>query len=173
MKRIFGHTFLVIAMITMLAVIPAATHFDFFASSGAGDADDVTQASMVLPDQPSGDFLVLINSDLHSDTLADWKTFFTGDELPVIFEDVNCLVSQGDVTGQQLAERFLAQLPENQMVLRSENPVLLASKAETGYIDIAVFSQEMADAVGLDYESGIEGVIVLKVAGGEEESDAS
>ena len=164
------HIVIVIAMLILLAVVPAATHFDFLASGA--DSDAVSQASIVVPDQPSGDYIVLISRDLHKDTLGDWENFFTGEELAVIFEDVSCLTARGDVNGQQLAERFRAQLPENQMQLRSEDPTLLASKAEAGYIDIAVFSQEMADAVDLNTAGGSDSVAILRIRG-ESDQDAS
>ena len=35
------------------------------------------------------------------------------------------------------------------MTLREENPTLLVSKAENGYIDVAIFSKEMADSLNL------------------------
>lgn len=71
------------------------------------------------------------------------------------------------MTGILLAERMQAQLPENQMRLRSENPTLLVSKAEAGYIDVAVFSKEMADALKLKSSGQLEGVAVITVKGGD------
>lgn len=164
--KILGHAALVAAALFLLAGLPILTHFSF---SGAGqDADAATGASIELPDQPSGDFMVLVNRTLHPDTIDDWRDFFNDEEFVVIFEDVECLVSEGDVTGQQLAERFQAQLPENQMQLRAENATLLASKAEAGRIDIAVFSEEMAEALELSVSDKDENIAVIRVSGGEE-----
>ena len=144
LKRGLLHAGAVLAALMLLAGLPILTHFDIFGS--VSDPDAVSGASMELPDQPSGDFVVLMNSSLHKDTLEDWQLFFTGEDLPVIFEDIQCIVAEGDSGGQQLAERFMAQLPENQMTLRTEDPTLLVSKAEAGFIDVAVFSKEMAES---------------------------
>ncbi len=146
----------------LLAGIPIARNFDLLSAGDGSDA--VTQASVELPDQPSGDFVVLMNNSLHQDTMDDWAIFFSGDELPVIFEDIQCITAYGDVSGQQMAERYQIQLPENQMTLRSEDPTLLASKAEAGYIDTVIFSQEMADAVGLS-EDHLRDVTLIRVKG--------
>ena len=71
------------------------------------------------------------------------------------------------MTGILLAERMQAQLPENQMRLRSENPTLLVSKAEAGLIDVAVFSKEMAGALKLKSSGQMEGIAVITVKGGD------
>ena len=125
---------------------------------------------MELPDQPSGEFLVLINTKRHADTLEDWETFFKGEEedLPVIFDDIDCLAASSDVTAMQLADRYLAQLPENQMKLRIEDATMLASKAEAGLIDVAFFSEEMADALSLAGEKDMKDVRVIRVKGADE-----
>ena len=160
---IAAHVIIVVLAATLLAGLPIARNFDLFAGGGS---DAVTQATVELPDQPSGDFIVLLNTSMHEDTLDDWTAFFTGADMPVIFEDISCITAKGDVTGEQLAERFQLQLPENQMQLRSEDATMLASKAEAGYIDAAVFSSEMADAIGLSVEDR-SGVTVIRVQGGE------
>ena len=156
------HAAFTLTAIFLLAVLPIALHFPVFQKDAV---DAVSGSSLVLPDQPSGAFIVLINTSMHRDTLDDWTNFFTDSDFAVIFEDIRCLTAAGDVTGSQLAQRYQAQLPENQMTLREENPVLLASKAENGYIDVAVFSREMADALALSYRSGIDGVTVIEVGG--------
>ena len=56
-----------------------------------GQADAVTSASLVLPDQPSGAFLVLINSSRHPATLSEWNRFFTEQPVDVIMEDIDCI----------------------------------------------------------------------------------
>ena len=164
MKRIAGHVIFVIVILGLLVGIPIATHFDIFRGSGA---DTVSQATMELPDQPSGAFLVLINTQRHGDSMDEWRKFFTGEELPVIFDDIECAAASADVTALQLGDRYLAQLPENQMQLREENATLLVSKAEAGLIDVALFSQEMADALELADEGYLQeqGVTVIHVEG--------
>lgn len=157
------HAGLVILILGLLAVVPVATHFDVF--GGGNDADAVSQASVVIPDQPSGEYLVLINAERHEDTLDEWEAFFTGDELAVIFEDISVLTARGDTPGEQMAERYMAQLPENQMTMRSEDATLLVSKVEAGYFDVAVFSAEMAASLSLDTEgNGHVMTVVVKEA---------
>ena len=163
-SKLLIHAAAVVIALFFLAVLPILTHFDL--SGGQNDADAVSSASLELPDQPSGSFVVLINSSLHRDTLDDWTCFFRGDDLPVIFEDIQCIVAEGDASGRQLAERFMAQLPENQMVLRAEDPTLLVSKAEAGDIDVAVFSREMADLLQLAEPSALNDVVTVSVQGG-------
>lgn len=164
--KVFGHIGLVLVLLFLTAGLPILTHFDVFGGQDAADA--VSQASVALPDQPSGAFVVLINNSLHPDTMEDWKAFFTdADELPVIFENISCIVAEGDANGRQLAERFQIQLPENQMTLREENPTLLVSKAEAGLLDVAVFSKEMAEALKLAPAEQLNGLTVIELTGGE------
>ncbi|MDO4422005.1 MAG: hypothetical protein Q4C15_08185 [Eubacteriales bacterium] len=125
--------------------------------------DAVSSASIELPDSPSGEFLIIINRDLHEDTAEDWKDFFEGDYLKVIFEDINCLVPDGDVTGLELANRYMAILPENQMRVSGDDAVLIASKLEAGYVDIAILSADMADALGISTESIPDNMLVIKI----------
>lgn len=125
--------------------------------------DAVSSASIELPDSPSGEFLIIINRDLHEDTAEDWKDFFEGDSLKVIFEDIDCLVPDGDVTGLELANRYMAILPENQMRVSGDDAVLIASKLEAGYVDIAILSADMADALGISTESIPDNMLVIKI----------
>lgn len=160
----FGHVGLVILLLGILLGIPFAIHYNELVIRDSTDA--VTQASIPLPDQPSGEFVVLIKTSLHEDAIEDWKDFFHDEEFAVIFEDIECMVADGDSAGMQMAERYQAQLPENQMRLRTENPTLLVSKAETGYIDVVVFSREMAEALKLAPENELTDVTVIEVSDG-------
>ena len=162
-RKLLGHIGLVALTLVITVALPLWKYYGTIPAFQAVDA--VSGASMALPDQPSGDFIVLINTERHADTVDDWKLFFTDEDFPVIFDDISCFVAQGDATGKQMAERFMAQLPENQMTLHQENPTLLVSKAETGYIDVAVFSREMADALKLTPDTNI--VTVIEVKGGD------
>ena len=163
----FKHIMRILIMLFLFLILPCMIVFDI---PGGKDTslDAVTQASIDLPDQPSGDFVVLIKTNLHKDTIEDWKVFFNDGDFGVIFEDISCIVAEGDVSGLELAKRFMAQLPENQMVIRTENPTLLVSKAEAGYIDVVVLSREMADALKLAQEEDMDGVTVLLISGKEE-----
>ncbi|MBQ6134504.1 MAG: hypothetical protein IJI65_10165 [Lachnospiraceae bacterium] len=157
------HTLFVAAVLLLLVGLPFATHFDLSGFSSSPDA--VSSATIELPDQPSGEFLVIINKKLHNDTLSDWEKFFLGEELPVIFDDIRCASAKGDAGGIQLAERFRAQLPENQMTFRTEDPTLFISKVEEGYIDIAVISKEMADVLGFNPERLKRDMTVVSLSG--------
>ena len=158
------HPLLVTALLILLVGIPVLTHFDIFRSHTGPDA--VSGATIELPDQPSGKFLVVINSDLHKESISDWRKFFSGEDLPVIFDDIRCIAAKGDASGIQLAERFRILLPENQMTLRQEDPTLFISKVEEGYIDVAMMSAEMADALGFKKEALKDDLILVQISGG-------
>ena len=167
-KHRYIHVFFVAILLLLLAALPIARHTEMFASQGT---DANTGASMELPDEPSGEFVVLINESIHSDSLDQWEKFFTGKEVEVIFDDINCLVSKGDAAAIQMATVYLATLPENQMTLDTEDPTLLASKAESGYADVAVFSEEMADAIGFDADN-VTNMKVIYVRGGDDPNES-
>lgn len=124
--------------------------------------DAVSGASIKLPDKPSGDYVLLLNRSLHEDSFDDWVAFFRDGELNVIFDDINCIAALSDVDALKMADRLIAQLPENQMQLRTENPTLLVSKAENGCIDAAIFSKEFAEAMKLkaDPDGSIAYIII-------------
>lgn len=157
------HILFVAALLVLLVGIPYLPHFDIFGFRA--DPDAVSSATIELPKQPSGKFLVVINSALHRDSLSDWKKFFSGEDLPVIFDDIHCISAKGDAGGAQLATRFQVQLPENQMKLREEDPTLFISKVEEGYIDVAMMSEEIASALGFKSDALKEGFAVIHVSG--------
>lgn len=161
-----GHIIIVAIGVFFLAALPILKSFPIL-TFGIG-ADTLSSASYVVPDKPSGDFFVLINTSLHEDTIDDWSDFFSDKDYPVIFDDIKCLVAKDDLPGFLLAERFQAQLPENQMSLRTEDSMLLVSKAEAGLIDAAVFSREMAERLKLDLKGKIPGITVIELKGGED-----
>lgn len=130
--------------------------------------DAVSGASIDMPDRPSGDYVLLLNRSLHEETFDDWAAFFRDGELNVIFDDINCIAAQSDVDALKMADRLIAQLPENQMKLRTENPTLLVSKAENGCIDAAIFSKEMADAMKLRTDPD-DNIACIIIKGGEDE----
>ena len=158
------HTLFVAALLILLAGIPFLTHFDIFRSKDSPDA--VSGATIELPAQPSGKFLVVINSALHKESISDWRKFFSGEDLPVIFDDIRCIAAKGDASGIQLAERFRILLPENQMKMRQEDPTLFISKVEEGYIDVAMMSEEMADALGFKKEALKDDLMLVQISGG-------
>lgn len=130
--------------------------------------DTVSSASVKIPDKPSGEYVLLLNRSLHKESFDDWVAFFSDGELNVIFDNVNCLASESDTDALKMADRLIARLPENQMKLRTENPVLLVSKVENGCIDTAIFSKEMADEMKLRTDSD-DNIACIIIKGGEDE----
>lgn len=163
MKRL-THIVAVAAALFVTLGIPALAYVDFSVVFGGDAADAVTRASMELPERPSGNFVILLNSEKHDGTAEQWRGFFSGEEGDVIMDDVACLAARGDVTGVQLAERFRARLAENQMTVKQVDPTLLASRADAGVYDVVIVSAEMADALGLStaYERAETAVIEVR-----------
>lgn len=158
------HIIVVIAALFVILGIPTLSSVDVSALL-SGNPDAVTHASTELPDQPSGEFIVLINNDTQGDYIEEWREFFTEGDFGVIMSDIGCMTFEGDTTAIQLAERYQARLPENQMTLKSENALLLASKAECGLFDAIVASKEMADAYKLDDICARDSVTCITVKG--------
>ena len=162
-----GHLAAAAAAVLLCIILPGYFFTDLPARI-AGKTDAVSSASMEIPDQPSGSYLVLIKSDLHEDTLSEWTDFFTEQPVGVIMEDLHCFVDQADVSGQEAADRYRLRLAENQMTVTKENGTLLVSKAENGLFDVIVLSKEMADLQ--DYEKAMsrEDVTAVMVEGAAE-----
>lgn len=162
--RALRHIITVSAAILLTLGVPFASS-DSFKEIVSG-ADAVSSASIVV-DQPSGNYTVLINLDKHTDAenLALWEKFFAGEEVSFIFEDIKCTAARGDSGGIQLAENYLTRLPENQMTLRTEDPVLMLSKAEYGRFDVIVISKEMADMYGASTVYDKDNIEVISVKG--------
>lgn len=160
--------FHIVISLTAAALLVGAPAFYILKSSGNGDVDAISGATAKLPDKPSGEYVLLLNRSLHEDTVDEWTRFFRDGELDVIFDDISCIAAQNDVNAIEMAEILRAQLPENQMKLRTENPVLLASKAENGCIDAAFFSKEIADSLKLRTDAD-ENIICIAIKGGEQE----
>ncbi|MBR6873415.1 MAG: hypothetical protein IKN17_07940 [Ruminococcus sp.] len=130
------------------------------------DPDAVTSAS-VITDAPSGEFIVFINRSSHpnKDNLAKWHDFFSGQEVSFILEDITCCTAASDPLGKKLAENYRSRLPENQMTLRTEDAVLMLSKADHGKFDVIVMSAEAAEAYGGESVSSGD-VDVIRIKGG-------
>lgn len=165
-KRIAQHIGIVAAGILLTVVLPLS------ASGGLsyiteGAREDAVSGATVKVDKPSGEFLVLINRQLHTDQekLGQWETFFSGGEISYIFEDLACDVVQGDAAAGTLAESFIGQLPENQMKMRTEDSSMLSSRVDAGKFDIVILSREYAEALGLS-EPDPERTVQIHVKGG-------
>lgn len=163
--KVILHIIISVTAVFLLVGIPAAFILDQTQDKAP---DAVSGASVKLPDKPSGDYILLLNRSLHEESFNDWVAFFRDGEMNVIFDDINCIAAQSDVDALKMADRLIAQLPENQMQLRTENPTLLVSKAENGCIDAALFSKEMAEALKLKTKTN-ESIVCIIIKGGEDE----
>lgn len=145
--------------------IPAARS-DGLKAAVSGEHDAVASAT-VETDQPSGEYYVLINLDRRpdSESVSFWETFFSGGEVGFIFEDIECSVAKSDPSGLELAQSFQSRLPENQMKIKTEDSVLLFSKADHGKFDILVLSAETADAYNAYTAFERDNVRVISVRG--------
>jgi hypothetical protein len=144
MKKWIGHTAIVLAGVFLLLGIPFFTT-DYFKNLLHGDTDAVTSASVII-DQPSGDYLVLINRELHTDeeNLNTWIRFFSGEEISYLFEDISCSVAAADTGALTMAQSFQSRLPEKQMSIQTEDASLLMSRADRGKYDMIILSKEFA-----------------------------
>ncbi|MBQ7565002.1 MAG: hypothetical protein IJT16_13565 [Lachnospiraceae bacterium] len=105
----------------------------------------------------------MINQALHpnEEKLSAWRDFFEGREIPVIFEDISCVVGASDSTGYEMARSFQSRLPENQMRIRTENPALMLSKADYGKFDVLLLSKEAADVYNVSELYDEDGYIII------------
>lgn len=158
--KLLVHILIVAAALFLCLGLPALVYLP----NGDG-VDAVSGASLDVPDQPSGAFVVILNRERHR-ALEDWEAFFTEQEVGVIMEDLRCVTAAGDESGRQLAQRCQARLAENQMSLRSENGVLLVSKAERGLYDVVILSREAADAYDYSAVYARPDALVFAVEGG-------
>lgn len=163
MKRL-PHVLGILLALFLCLGAPALCYVDF-AALFSGDPDAVAQATMELPEQPSGRFIVLVNNAAHPKDLDQWIDFFSEKEVEVIMTDISCRVVDVDAAGVQLARRYQARLAENQMTLKREQGVLLASKAEEGLFDTLILSQEVADAYDLERVLQRPGYTLISVKG--------
>jgi hypothetical protein len=143
--NILKHTGIVLAGVLLLLGVPFLTT-DYFKSLINGDVDVVSSASVIIA-QPSGEYIVLINRDMHTDedNLNTWIAFFSGEEISYLFEDISCSVIKGDEGALTMARSFQSRLPEKQMSVRTEDASLLMSRADNGLYDIIIISKEYAE----------------------------
>ena len=139
------HVVIIISSIALILGVPFLTLGGASILRGDG-MDAVTSASVIL-DAPSGEYVILINREKHTeDKLEEWNHFFKGEDVSYIFEDLVCYVMDGDLGGQTMAESYQSRLPENQMQILSMDATLLLSRAEYGNVDVVILSAEMASA---------------------------
>ena len=164
MKRVLHGLLLALVTLAVL-ILPYRIFIGPIPTPWRGGVDAVTSPSVII-DAPSGEYLVLLNEEKHKkyNTVEDWAEFFSGESL-VIMDDVSCEVMNADVGGIDMANSYRSRLPENQMKVRTENPTLLVSKAEAGYVDVVVMSREMAEALSLAAEDELEGIREFTITG--------
>ncbi len=145
MRAVIRHIIIVLAGVFVLAGIPVLSTGYF---QNRLNGTDAVSAATVIIDQPSGAYVVLINKDRHLNTenLETWQTFFKGEEIGFLFEDISCTVADTDVPGFDMAQSFQSRLPENQMTLRKEDITLMLSKVGCGLFDVIMMSKEVYDA---------------------------
>lgn len=164
--KVIKHIIIVCVCLAAILGIP----FLHLYTKAFGDTDAVTSASVIL-DQPSGDYIVVINKDRRKDeeTLETWKTFFSGEEISYVFEDIVCSVAEQDAAGYSMAQSFQSRLPENQMQIRRVDGTLMMSKAESGIYDIIIFSKEAADMYNINELAKRSDSVLCIITGGENE----
>jgi hypothetical protein len=145
-KKVFMHTGIVLAGVLLLLGIPFFAT-DYFKTLLNEDMDAITSASVTI-DQPSGEYIVLINQNMHDnqENLNTWIQFFSGEEISYLFEDISCSVAVGDTGALTMAQSFQSRLPEKQMSIQTEDATLLMSRADNGKYDIIIISKEYAES---------------------------
>jgi hypothetical protein len=145
-KNYLKHTGIVLAGILLLTGIPFLSS-DYFKTLLNGNVDEVSSASVII-DRPSGEYIVLVNENLHTDkeNLNTWIRFFQGQEISYLFEDISCSVIKGDTGALNMAKSFQSSLPEKQMRIKQEDATLLMSRADNGKYDIIILSKEYANS---------------------------
>jgi hypothetical protein len=162
---VFKHTLLVLMGVMLLLGLPFLTT-DYAQSLIAGTVDAISSASVFI-DQPSGNYIVLINRTMHinQENLDTWVRFFSGEEISYLFEDISCSVISGDSGALTMAQSFQSRLPEKQMSVQTENATLLMSRADCGKYDIVILSREFAESYDAStIEDG--DAVVIHVIGG-------
>jgi hypothetical protein len=150
-KNFFKHMGIVMAGILILLGIPfLMTDYgkSFFRGGAAKTKADTVSSASVIIDQPSGKYIIFINRDMHTDeeNLNTWISFFRGEEISYLFEDISCSVIKGDEGAITMAQSFQSRLPEKQMSIRTEDASLLMSRADHGLYDIIILSREYAES---------------------------
>ena len=162
--KIFARWLMRIAVLLVILGIPFTALGGMSMISG-NETDAVSSATAYAfdPNDVSGEYVVFINNDRHSDTAAIWSEFFRGGNIPVILDDISCLVCSNDTLAKDYAEICQARLPENQMKIKSENTLLLLSKGDSARFDIIIMSKEMADAYRAETISANSNVTTVNV----------
>ena len=161
-----SHVIIIVSALFLIIGVPLLCNAEYVSRFIAGEADAVSSATLNEQEKPSGDYYVLINRQLHPDTIGEWEAFFSGDDVDLIFEDIDCLAIDTDISGLKYADYCKARLPENQMDITPENSMLAMSKLQWGKCDVFIISTEAADKYHL--ETVDDSVMSkIKIEGGE------
>ena len=163
--KIVKHIVFTAAALIILLGIPFANS-DYFKKMISGNPDAVSSSSVVV-EKPSGDYIVFINLEKHTnkENLSLWHDFFEGRDVSFIFEDIKCYAAQNDVNGLTMARNFQSRLPENQMQILIEDGTLILSKAEYNKFDVIVMSQEIADFYSAESLFDNDSIDIIRVRG--------
>lgn len=172
MRELLGHVVVCVAGSSLLVLTPALKTGYLQALISGSSPDTISSATVAL-DQPSGTYLVYINTENRSaESVETWKTFFLDyDNFTYSMEDIACAVARGDTGAQDMAASLQSLLPEHQMQLTIEDPTMLLSRMAYGKYDMVVFSQEFVDAKG-GIDAG-ESYEVLEIGSGDVTQGAS
>lgn len=162
--KVLSHIVVIAAALALLVGAPYVAFANRDAMQARLAAVDAVSSVPVARDAPSGRFVIFINKDKHPDhaVLADWVTFFSGKDAPLIKEDVTAVALVNDPAGIEMAESLQARLPEHQMTVMLEDPILALSKADEGLFDVLVVSEEVADALAADTVAAAHDVEVVR-----------
>lgn len=160
------HTAIIVISLFLILGVPFMNTDYFKALISDGEVDSVSSASVVI-EKPSGNYIVLINLEKHTneENLSLWHDFFEGKDVSFIFEDIECTVASNDSNGITMAESFRSRLPENQMKIKPEDATLMLSKAEYNKFDVIIISEEIADMFTAETLFDIENIDVIRVRG--------
>ena len=140
-----------IAVLLVIVLLP------FFLLGGAdfimGKQSDAVSGATVISE---GDFdsqsgvVVLVNRSVRKapENTDLWLDFFSEGPAPDIFEDISVLTINGDAITQEYCEFMMGRLPVNQMTVRTEDSILVMSKAKYGKFDIIVMSEQLFESYG-------------------------
>ena len=162
--KLIRHVVIVCIALLLLVGIPV---YQTGYIQGKFSGTDTISSATVIVEQPSGEYVVLINPALHTnaDNLAIWVSFFQGKEIDYLFEDISCAVADSDSAGLEIAKSFQSRLPENQMRLHTEDPTLMLSKAKYGKFDVILLSKEVADIYKASYGMDRKRTVILEEGG--------
>lgn len=172
MKRvrdILIHIIFCAAGICLLLIFPPLKTGYLQAAVTGQSLDAISSATTTLA-QPTGNYVIFINTGIHDqESLDTWTTFFTDYEnFTFSMENIACAVARGDSGAQDMAASFQSQLPENQMQLTIENATVLLSRMQYGKYDMVLMSQEFIDSYG--NVDGGKNCLMLHVTGNADDS---